>query len=212
MQELLAEGGPIFGPSLYESPGQGRRVRFRFRVGCGPGFGYGLAAVSVTRRVGCRYSGRNRVSVTVEMAPVTPHTRGVAGLCCNREHESSLKVLLILHLHPFGTCRMHRPNVNCPVGAGMICYCSFGSVSRSVHAQVSIQRRPHVLAPVWSWSHVFVSCLYIGFRMHASAFAASTRFFLYQHLLMQCICRMAVHKAPTHVVNLITGCPAGSHN
>ena len=107
---------------------------------------------------------------------------------------------------------MHRPNVNCPVGAGMICYCSFGSVSRSVHGQVSIQRRPDVLAPVWSWSHVFVSCLYVGFRVHASAFAASTRFFLYQHLLMQCICRMVVHKAPAHVVNLITGSPAGSHS
>ena len=76
MQELLAEGGPIFGPSLYESR-QGRHVRFRFRVGCGPGFGYGLAAVSVTRRVGCRYSGRNRVSVTVEMVPVTPRTLGL---------------------------------------------------------------------------------------------------------------------------------------
>ena len=49
-------------------------MRFRFRVGCGPGFGYGLAAVSVTRRVGCRYSGKNRVSVTVEMVPVTPRT------------------------------------------------------------------------------------------------------------------------------------------
>ena len=37
-------------------------------------FGYGLAAVSVTRRVGCRYSGRNRVSVKVEMVPVTLRT------------------------------------------------------------------------------------------------------------------------------------------
>ena len=66
--------GPIFGPSLYESRGQGRRVRFRFRVGCGAGFGCGLAAVSVARCVGCRYSGRNRVSVTLEMVPVTPRT------------------------------------------------------------------------------------------------------------------------------------------
>ena len=44
----------------------------------GPGFGYGLAAVSVARRVGCRYSGRNRVSVTVEMVPVTPRTLAAA--------------------------------------------------------------------------------------------------------------------------------------
>ena len=77
MQELLAEGGPIFGPSLYESRGQGRRVRFRFRVGFLPGFGYCLAEVSVPRRVGCRYSGRNRVSVTVEMVPVTPRAHSI---------------------------------------------------------------------------------------------------------------------------------------
>ena len=53
--------------------------------GFGPGFGYGLAMVSVTRRVGCRYSGRNRVSVTVEMVPVTPrtlrHTASSVSIC-----------------------------------------------------------------------------------------------------------------------------------
>ena len=58
----LRESGP--GTPHAVSVSSGLRAWFRLRSGC----------VSVTRRVGCRYSSRNRVSVTVEMVPVTPRT------------------------------------------------------------------------------------------------------------------------------------------
>ena len=81
MQELLAEGGPIFGPSLYESRGQGRRVRFRFRAWFRLRSSYGFCYAS-------RWLPLQRQkpsSVTVEMVPVTPrtlrHTASSVSIC-----------------------------------------------------------------------------------------------------------------------------------